>query len=67
MYCDNYFTGIVIFTITDISNDDYNRQKFQYRPSLPTSGIVGFNWLLPQCFDLSCFLSEQCVEMHIRK
>ena len=27
--------------------------------------MVGFNWLLPQCFDLSCFLSKLCVEMHV--
>ena len=27
--------------------------------------MVGFNWLLPQCFDLSCFLSKQFVGMHV--
>ena len=27
--------------------------------------VVGFNWLLPKCFGLSCFLSKLCVGMHI--
>ena len=27
--------------------------------------MMGFNWLLPQCFDLSCFSSIQCVGTHI--
>ena len=29
-----------------------------------TMSVDGFNWLLPQCFDLSYLLSKQCVGMH---
>ena len=29
------------------------------------TSVVGFNWFLPQCFDLSCFLSKLCVGMHV--
>ena len=39
------------------SINNYNRRH-------PTSK-VGFNWLISQCFDLSCFLSKLCVGMHI--
>ena len=27
--------------------------------------MVGFNWLLPQCFDLSSFILKQCDRMYV--